>query len=203
MSDLQKSFDRMQDKVLAIMDMINAGHKDGVDYGTGDRLSPVEAHTIQAVGDNQGLNLTALAQAMNVTKATMSERVKKLTRQGLLRKSKALDNRKEILITLAALYPRPVGEPAAAFHLPEEIVSTWIVVDVSRALLHYLGPWGLALTALLGLSLALIPLFDRPMFPKMMGPVLVGDEALVGMAPRKQGVTATSAGLPNRRPGLG
>ena len=38
---------------------------------------------------------------MNVTKATMSERVKKLTRQGLLRKSKALDNRKEILITLS------------------------------------------------------------------------------------------------------
>ena len=101
MNDLQNSFDRMQDKVLAIVDLINTGHKDGVDYGTGDRLSPVEAHTIQAVGDNQGLNLTALAKAMNVTKATMSERVKKLARHGLLRKSKALDNRKEILITLA------------------------------------------------------------------------------------------------------
>jgi len=101
MDDLQDSFNRMQDMVLAIVDLINAGHKDGVDYGTGDRLSPVEAHTIQAVGDNQGLNLTALARAMNVTKATMSERVKKLSRQGLLRKSKALDNRKEILITLS------------------------------------------------------------------------------------------------------
>jgi len=101
MNDHQDAFDRMQDLVLAIVDMINTGHKGGVDYGTGDRLSPVEAHTIQAVGDNQGLNLTALARAMNVTKATMSERVKKLTRQGLLRKSMALDNRKEILITLS------------------------------------------------------------------------------------------------------
>ncbi len=101
MTDYQDSFNRMQDMVLAIVDLINAGHKDGVDYGTGHRLSPVEAHTIQAVGDNQGLNLTALARTMNVTKATMSERVKKLTRQGLLRKSKAIDNRKEILITLA------------------------------------------------------------------------------------------------------
>ena len=101
MNDQPDAFDRMQDLVLAIVDMINIGHKDGVDYGTGDRLSPVEAHTIQAVGDNQGLNLTALAKAMNVTKATMSERVKKLTRQGLLRKSMALDNRKEILITLS------------------------------------------------------------------------------------------------------
>jgi len=101
MNALQNAFDRMQDLVLAIVDLINAGPKDGVDYGTGHRLSPVEAHTIQAVGDNQGLNLTTLARAMNVTKATMSERVKKLTRQGLLRKSMALDNRKEILVTLS------------------------------------------------------------------------------------------------------
>ena len=100
MDDLQDSFDRMQDMVLAIADMLNTGHKGGVDYGTGHRLSPVEAHTIQAVGDNQGLNLTALARTMNVTKATMSERVKKLVKQGLLRKSKALDNLKEVLITL-------------------------------------------------------------------------------------------------------
>jgi DNA-binding MarR family transcriptional regulator len=101
MDDLQQFFDRMQDKVLAILELLNAEHKSGVNYGTGDRLSPVEAHTIQAVGDNQGLNLTALAKTMNVTKATMSERVKKLSRQGFVRKSKALDNRKEILITLA------------------------------------------------------------------------------------------------------
>ncbi len=100
MSELQDSFNRMQDMVLAIADLINVGHKDGVDYGSGHRLSPVEAHTIQAVGDNQGLNLTALAKAMNVTKATMSERVKKLEKHDLLRKSKALDNRKEILINL-------------------------------------------------------------------------------------------------------
>ncbi len=66
-----------------------------------------------------------------------------------------------VLISLAALYPRPVGEPAAPFQLPGEIVSTWILVDVTRALLHYLGPWGLAFVGLLGASLALIPLFDR------------------------------------------
>lgn len=100
MDDLQAAFDRMQDQVLAIVEMINAGHKGGVDYGTGDLLTPAEAHTIQAVGDNQGLNLTTLAGVMNVTKATMSERIQKLVKKGLLRKSKALDNRKEILITL-------------------------------------------------------------------------------------------------------
>jgi NAD(P)H-dependent FMN reductase len=39
--------------------------------------------------------------------------------------------------------------------------STWIAVDVSRALAHYVGPWGFAAFSLLGLGLALMPLFDR------------------------------------------
>lgn len=100
MSKQQAAFDQMQNKVLAIVELMSAGHKEGVDFGTGDLLTPVEVHTIQAVGDNQGLNLTVLAAAMNVTKATMSQRVKKLEKLGLLRKSKALDNLKELLITL-------------------------------------------------------------------------------------------------------
>lgn len=66
-----------------------------------------------------------------------------------------------VVITLATLYPRPVGDPADPLQLPEAIVSTWVVVDVTRALLHYLGSWGLVLVTLLGLGLALIPLFDR------------------------------------------
>jgi quinol-cytochrome oxidoreductase complex cytochrome b subunit len=36
-----------------------------------------------------------------------------------------------------------------------------VVVDVARALLRYLGPWGLALFTIVGLALALVPLFDR------------------------------------------
>jgi DNA-binding MarR family transcriptional regulator len=99
-ADLRDTFDRVQELVLAIVDLVNARNKGGHDYGTGDYLSPVEAHTIRAVADNQGLNLTSLAEDMNVTKATMSERVKKLCKLKLLRKSRALDNQKEILITL-------------------------------------------------------------------------------------------------------
>lgn len=64
-------------------------------------------------------------------------------------------------ITLAILFPRPVGPPATPFAAPEHLHSTWIVVDVSRALLWYLGPWGLALFTLLGIALVLLPLFDR------------------------------------------
>jgi quinol-cytochrome oxidoreductase complex cytochrome b subunit len=66
-----------------------------------------------------------------------------------------------IAISLAALFPRPVGDPANPFELPAELVSSWIVVDVSLALIRYLGVWGFSLFTLLGISMALLPLFDR------------------------------------------
>jgi quinol-cytochrome oxidoreductase complex cytochrome b subunit len=64
-------------------------------------------------------------------------------------------------LTMAIWFPRPVGSPATPFQVPESLLSTWVVVDVARALLRYLGPWGLALFTIVGLALALVPLFDR------------------------------------------
>ena len=66
-----------------------------------------------------------------------------------------------VALTLAIWFPRPVGSPATPFETPDTLHSTWVVVDVTRALLRFLGPWGLALFTILGLSLALVPLFDR------------------------------------------
>jgi quinol-cytochrome oxidoreductase complex cytochrome b subunit len=66
-----------------------------------------------------------------------------------------------ITFSAAALFPRPVGNPANPFQLPSEIVSSWVVVDVSLALIRYLGVWGFTLFTLLGLTLAFLPVFDR------------------------------------------
>ena len=66
-----------------------------------------------------------------------------------------------LMISLAAFWPRPVGEPANPALAPGTVVSTWVVVDVSRALTYYLGAWGFVGFTLLGISLALVPLFDR------------------------------------------
>jgi drug/metabolite transporter (DMT)-like permease len=66
-----------------------------------------------------------------------------------------------VVLSAAVLWPRPLGDPADPARLPEAMRSTWIAVDVSRALAHYVGPWGFAAFSLLGLGLALMPLFDR------------------------------------------
>lgn len=66
-----------------------------------------------------------------------------------------------IAISLAALFPRPIGDPATPFELPDNLVSTWIVVDVSLGLIRYLGVWGFVGFSALGLLLVLLPLVDR------------------------------------------
>src|SRR5512143_402516 len=66
-----------------------------------------------------------------------------------------------IVVSAAALWPRPIADPANPAKLPDAVRSTWVVVDVSRALTHYLGAWGFVGFTLVGLGLAFVPLFDR------------------------------------------
>ena len=66
-----------------------------------------------------------------------------------------------LAISLAALFPRIVGDPATPFEVPDELVSTWIVVDVSLGLIRYLGIWGLVAFTALGEALMVLPLLDR------------------------------------------
>jgi len=66
-----------------------------------------------------------------------------------------------VVLSLAALFPRPVGELANPYVVPDALVSTWVVIDVSLALVRYLGTWGLVLFSLLAVFLFLLPLFDR------------------------------------------
>jgi quinol-cytochrome oxidoreductase complex cytochrome b subunit len=66
-----------------------------------------------------------------------------------------------LVVTLAVLFPRPFGNPADPLVVPDQLVSTWVPVDVSLSLLRYLGMWGFSAFTLLGFSLFLLPLFDR------------------------------------------
>jgi quinol-cytochrome oxidoreductase complex cytochrome b subunit len=66
-----------------------------------------------------------------------------------------------LVITAAALYPRDVAAPANPAQPPTSLYSTWIVADVSRGLIYYVGAWGFAGFLLLGAVMVLLPLFDR------------------------------------------
>jgi quinol-cytochrome oxidoreductase complex cytochrome b subunit len=66
-----------------------------------------------------------------------------------------------LLLTLAVLFPRPVGDPANAYVLPEGLDSFWVPVDVSLAVIRYLGAWGFLLFTLFAAGMGMLPLFDR------------------------------------------
>jgi DNA-binding MarR family transcriptional regulator len=68
------------------------------DYGTGDLLHPSEIHTLQAVGDSEGINITGLAERLGITKSGVSQMVRKLEAKGLVERMKKPGNDKEILL---------------------------------------------------------------------------------------------------------
>ena len=70
-----------------------------MDFGTG-LLHPSEIHTIQAIGDYPGLNVTALALRMGVSRGGASQMVSRLAGKGLIEKYRLPDNEKEVCLRL-------------------------------------------------------------------------------------------------------
>lgn len=70
------------------------------DFGSGERLYPSEIHTIEAIGLNQGTKVTQLAETMGVTKAAISQIVRKLEKKKYIQKYKGQENQKEVLLRL-------------------------------------------------------------------------------------------------------
>ncbi len=64
-------------------------------------------------------------------------------------------------LTLAILFPRVFSAAADPYRIPPALVSTWVPVDVSLALIRLAGPWGLVVFGLLGVSLLIVPIVDR------------------------------------------
>lgn len=75
-------------------------HESPWDFGTGVPLYRTEIHTVQAIGEHPGTNVTELAQFMGVTKGAVSQTVGKLADKGLVRKEHPAGNAKEILLHL-------------------------------------------------------------------------------------------------------
>lgn len=78
-------------------------HSPTGDFGTGVPLYRTEIHTIRAIGENPRINVTKLAEHMGVTKGAVSQTIAKLARKGLVRRTRAPDNAREVLLELTDL----------------------------------------------------------------------------------------------------
>ncbi|MBI4539576.1 MAG: cytochrome b N-terminal domain-containing protein [Gemmatimonadetes bacterium] len=66
-----------------------------------------------------------------------------------------------ILVTLAALWPRPLSGPADPYSPAADLRALWFPAAIIRATTRYLGGWGLPAMLVLAIALAVLPLVDR------------------------------------------
>ena len=84
----------------AVMNKITALEKLPRDFGTGARLFPSEIHTIQAIGQHTGINMTDLAATLGISKPAVAQIVGKVTRKKLVERYNGTHNRKDVLARL-------------------------------------------------------------------------------------------------------
>ncbi len=98
--ETKQAFEQILEELEQAMSRVSSMHESPWDFGTGTPLYRTEIHTVQAIGEHPGINITELAGLMGVTKGAVSQTVGKLVDKGLVRKTHADDNAKEILLLL-------------------------------------------------------------------------------------------------------
>jgi DNA-binding MarR family transcriptional regulator len=71
------------------------------DFGTGEALYYSELQVIDAVQNNPGINVTALAGLLGITTGTVSPIVNRLAKRGYLKKSRATGDGRVVRLELA------------------------------------------------------------------------------------------------------
>ena len=103
MTDIGISYERIMRKFDRVVTVMESMHAPSLSFGTGVSMYRREIHTIQAIGKNPGINITALAEYMAVTKGAVSQTINKLGKKGLVRKTYAPGNAKEVILELTDL----------------------------------------------------------------------------------------------------
>ncbi|WP_419785800.1 MarR family winged helix-turn-helix transcriptional regulator [Pseudodesulfovibrio sp.] len=111
MDTRQTEFEQMQSALLTLVDKMGKHHDQGVRFGIETRLFPAEIHTVAAIGEGEGITVTQLAVRMQVSKPTISERIKRLVAKGVVQKQSVPDNAKAVTLWLT-----PDGKTACASH---------------------------------------------------------------------------------------
>ncbi|GKX68543.1 MarR family winged helix-turn-helix transcriptional regulator [Inconstantimicrobium mannanitabidum] len=87
-------------KFEKVMNKYNKSEKKPRYYGTSDLLYRAEVHTIDAIGKNNEINVTELAQYLGITKGAVSQMVDKLIKKDMVIKNAASNTENEVSLKL-------------------------------------------------------------------------------------------------------
>ena len=90
------------EKFSRMINKFNYIEKTPKDFGTGSLLHPSEIHLIETIGKAPGINVTQLAEKHGISKAAISQKLKKLEKKDLVERFKDNENEKVVLLKLTA-----------------------------------------------------------------------------------------------------
>ncbi len=99
-NDEMKRYQKLLESFFRIVNHYSIIERSPKKYGTDELFHKLEIHTIHAIGENPGINVTELARWHGITKSAVSQVVKKLEKRGLIYRYNAPDNAKEVLFKL-------------------------------------------------------------------------------------------------------
>lgn len=70
------------------------------DFGLNESLIGSEIHTIAVIGDSSLANVTEVSRELGISKAAASQAIRKLQKDGYIRKLKDDNNKREVLLSL-------------------------------------------------------------------------------------------------------
>jgi len=103
MKDITTVYEEILQKLEKVIVMMESMHTPSLSFGTGVLMHTKEIHTIQAIGRHPGINVTKLADNAGVTKGAVSQTINRLLKKGLVRKTHAPGNDKEVVLELTDL----------------------------------------------------------------------------------------------------
>jgi DNA-binding MarR family transcriptional regulator len=98
--DTDPKYMNVIEKFNRMITKFNRVEKKPRDYGTGALLYPSEAHLIETIGKHPGINVTELAARHGISKAAISQKLRKLEKKELVERFKGYDNDKAVLLKL-------------------------------------------------------------------------------------------------------
>ena len=96
-------YEEILQKLEKVIVRMESMHTPSLSFGTGVLMHTKEIHTVQAIGQHSGINVTKLAEHTGVTKGAVSQTINKLVRKGLVRKTHLPGNDKEVVLELTNL----------------------------------------------------------------------------------------------------
>ncbi len=109
--DLVKAVTR---QLLRILNKHSRMEEHSIRFDEGVEMTPKEIHTVQAIGENEQINITGVAAHFGITKSAASQMVAKLVEKGFAEKELAAHSHKELQLSLTELGWR-------AFHAHERL----------------------------------------------------------------------------------